>query len=296
MSQRKVLIVEDSTTQRAMLRDMVAREGYDTVIASSGAEATELMQLHDVDAVLVDWELDDTTGPELCRQWHTSPEYDLVPLLIVTSYQDAVHLRDSLDAGATDFIRKPPDQLELFARLRLALRVREFGLKLHESSVRDPLTGLYNRRHVQAELDRLCEAARRYAQGFSVAMIDIDFFKKVNDTYGHAMGDAILRQMAEYLQGRMRKSDIVSRFGGEEFLLVLPATPLDKAAVALEAVRKGLAERRFGSMETIVNVTFSAGAAAWSEARSDAHTIVERADECLYASKQAGRNRVTATP
>lgn len=296
MEQRKILIVEESTTQRAMLRDMVVREGYEVVECVSGVEATERMRQKDIDAVLVNWELVDTTGPELYHQWQATGEFDLVPLLIITSYADANHLRDSLDAGATDFIRKPPDQIELFARLRLALRMREFGVRLHESSVRDALTGLYNRRHIATELDRHCEAARRYGEMFSVAMIDIDFFKKVNDTYGHPMGDVILKQLAEYFLGRLRKTDIIGRIGGEEFLIILHGTPLPQAASALEAVRRGMAERRFGTDETVVNVTFSTGVSTWSEKRSDAHAILEKADECLYSSKQAGRNRVMATP
>lgn len=290
----RILIVEESITQRAMLRDMVVREGYEAVESTSGAEATERMRQKDIDAVLVGWELVDTTGPELCGQWHASGEYNLVPLVIVTSYDDASHLRESLDAGATDFIRKPPDQVELFARLRLALRVREFGLQLQESSIRDALTGLYNRRHVRTELERHCEQARRYGEAFSVAMIDIDYFKKVNDTYGHCVGDTVLRQLAQYFQSRMRKTDIVARYGGEEFLLVLHGTPLSQAEHAVEGVRRGMADIRFGAEETAVNVTISAGVTAWSAARADADALVAKADECLYASKQAGRNRVTA--
>jgi diguanylate cyclase (GGDEF)-like protein len=296
MEQRKIMIVEESTTQRAMLRDMVLREGYKVVESVSGAEATERMHEKDIDAVLVNWELVDTTGPELCHQWHATGEFDLVPLLIITSYDDANHLRDALDAGATDFIRKPPDQVELFARLRLALRMREFGVRLHEGSIRDSLTGLFNRRHVQDELVRHCESARRYGESFSVAMIDIDFFKKVNDTYGHPMGDAILKQMADYFVRRLRKTDVVGRIGGEEFLVILHGTPLAQVELTLEAVRRGMAELRFGTEETVVNVTFSTGVSTWSKERADAHTLIERADECLYASKQAGRNRVTATP
>ena len=286
MSQRRILIVEESVTQRSMLKDMVVKEGYAAVESVSGAEATEILRKQDIDAVLVNWELVDTTGPELCHKWHASGEFDLIPFLIITSYTDAAHLRDSLDAGATDFIRKPPDQVEL--------RVREFGIQLRESSIRDALTGLYNRRHVQAELEKHCESARRYGEAFSVAMIDIDFFKRINDAHGHVMGDTILRQMSDYFVHRMRKTDIVARFGGEEFLLVLHGTPLPQAALALEALRKGMADRRFGSDETVVNVTISAGVSSWSIDCADAESLIRKADEGLYASKQAGRNRVTA--
>jgi diguanylate cyclase (GGDEF)-like protein len=296
MNRRRILIVEDSVTQRSMLKDMVTREGYDVVESSTGADATEKLRTEGIDAVLVNWELVDITGPELCRRWHDSGEFDFIPFLIVTSYADAEHVRTSLDAGATDYIRKPPNQIELFARLRLALRIRDLQIQLHDNSIRDTLTGLYNRRHVQTELDRHCEAAKRYGEAFSVAMIDIDFFKSINDSHGHAMGDAILQQMSEYLKARMRKTDIVARFGGEEFLIVLHATPLPQAGIALESLRRGMADRRFGNDEVVVNVTFSAGVASWSADLTDAQGLVKKADDGLYASKEAGRNKVTLVP
>ena len=285
--------MEESVTQRSMLKDMVTREGYEVVESSTGDDATEKLRTEGIDAVLVNWELVDITGPELVRRWQESGEFNFVPFLIVTSYVDAEHVRVSLDAGATDFIRKPPDQIELFARLRLALRIRDMGIQLHENAIRDALTGLYNRRYVQTELERHCEAAKRYGEAFSVAMIDIDLFKSINDSLGHAMGDTILQQTAEYFSGRLRKTDIVARFGGEEFLIVLHATSLPQAGIALESLRKGMADRRFGSDDVVVNVTFSAGVASWSAELTDAQGIIKKADDCLYASKHAGRNRVT---
>lgn len=293
MNRRKILLVEKSVTQRAMLKDMVAHEGYETVETATGADATEILRTQHIDAVLVNWELPDTTGPELCHRWHESGEFDLIPFLIITSYTNAEHVRDSLDAGATDFIRKPPNQVELFARLRLALRIRDLSTQLLENSIRDALTGLFNRRHMQTELDRHCQAAKRYGEAFSVAMIDIDLFKNINDSHGHAMGDTILRQVSEYLNGRMRKTDIVGRFGGEEFLIVLHATPLPQAGLALESLRNGMADRRFGTDDTVVNVTFSAGVASWSPAIANTQDLIKKTDDGLYASKQAGRNKVT---
>jgi two-component system, cell cycle response regulator len=294
MKRHAILIVEESATQRTILKDMVSREGYEAVEATSGAEATELLRSREIDAVLVGWELPDVAGPALCHRWNNAGELALVPLLIMTSYSGAEHVRDCLDAGALDFISKPPNQLELFARLRLALRLRDLGIQLRESSLRDALTGLYNRRHVQAELARHFEAARRYGEVFAVGMTDIDFFKKINDTHGHTMGDTVLRQLADYFAGRMRKTDIVGRFGGEEFIVILHGTSLANGMTAMEGLRKGLADKRFGSDEVVVNVTFSAGVAEWTPETADIDALVRKADEGLYASKQGGRNRVTA--
>jgi diguanylate cyclase (GGDEF)-like protein len=296
MKRRRILIVEESATQRAMLKDMVTREGYEAVDATSGADATEKLRGQEIDVAIVGWELPDVPGPALCRRWNDSGEFPLVPYLIMTSYSGAEPVRDCLDAGATDFISKPPNQLELFARLRMAIRLRDLGLQLRESSIRDALTGLYNRRQLEVEMRRHCAAALRYGEAFSVAMTDIDFFKRINDTHGHAMGDVILRQMAEYFVGRLRTTDIVGRFGGEEFIIILHATPLPQAVVALESLRKGMAECRFGSEEIVVNVTFSAGVAAWSTEIVDDADLVKKADAGLYASKDHGRNRVTAAP
>jgi two-component system, cell cycle response regulator len=294
MRRRRILIVEGSATQRTILSDMVSREGHQPLEATTGAEATQVLRGQEVDAVLVSWELPDVPGPALCHRWNDSGEFPMVPFLIMTSYTGSEPVRDCLDAGATDYIGKPPNQLELFARLRLALRMRDMGLQLQESSVRDALTGLYNRRHMQTELQRHIETAKRYAEVFSVAMIDIDFFKKINDTFGHSMGDIILKQMADYFLGRLRKTDIVARFGGEEFLIILHGTLLQQAAQALDSVRKGLADQPFGTEETVVPVTFSAGVAQWEKGLTDVDSIVRKADEALYASKQGGRNRVTA--
>jgi diguanylate cyclase (GGDEF)-like protein len=127
-------------------------------------------------------------------------------------------------------------------------------------------------------------------------MIDIDLFKNINDSHGHAMGDIILKQIAEYFSGRLRKTDIVARFGGEEFPIVLHATPLPQAGIAMESLRRGMADRRFGSDDVVVNVTFSAGVASWSAELADAQGIVKKADDGLYASKHAGRNLVTSVP
>jgi len=154
MKRRRILVVEQSATQRAILRDMVTREDYEVAEATTGAEATARLREHDIDAALVGWELPDVAGPALCHRWNNSGEFSLVPLLIMTSYSGAEPVRDCLDAGALDFVSKPPNQLELFARLRLALRLRDLGVQLQEASVRDPLTGLYNRRHMKIELDR----------------------------------------------------------------------------------------------------------------------------------------------
>ena len=295
MRRQAILIVEQSPTQRAILRDMVQREGYAVLEATTGAEGTEALRSTQVDAVLVGWELPDVAGPALCYRWSHSEELALIPLLIMTSYSGSESVRDCLDAGALDFISKPPNQLELFARLRLALRLRDLGLRLHESSVRDALTGLYNRRHIQEELDRHLSAARRYGEVFSVAMTDVDLFKNTNDRYGHTMGDVVLRQLAEYFDRRLRKTDIVGRFGGEEFIVILHGTALGEAVMAMDSLRRGLATYRFGSETVAVPVSFSAGVAQWTPDITTIDALVCKADAALYASKQAGRNRVTAT-
>ncbi len=296
VKRHSILIVEQSATQRTILRDMVVREGYEVVEATSGAEATCALHDREIDAALVGWELPDVAGPALCYRWSNSGEHSLVPLLIMTSYSGSEAVRDCLDAGALDFISKPPNQLELFARLRLALRLRDLGLQLHESSMRDALTGLYNRRHIQGELERHVEAARRYGQVFSVAMPDVDLFKRINDRHGHAAGDLVLRQLAEYFVSRLRRTDVVGRFGGEEFLVILHGTTLANAETAMESLRRGLTGRPFGSDGAAVDVTISTGVAQWTPEMPDVDALVRKADGGLYSSKREGRNRVTAVP
>ncbi len=290
-----IFVVDDSRITRAVLRELLEAHGYRVEEAGSGVEARVKIGQVAPDAVLLDWELPDETGPELIKRWAADAELKWIPVLMFTSHKEPERIEYALDAGAVDFVGKPPAPGELEARLRAALRVKALHDELRRLALCDPLTGLYNRRVLHERLRDEFERATRYGNELSVAMADIDFFKRINDGHGHDVGDEVLRQAAELFRSGLRAVDTVARFGGEEFVFILPQVPLAGAVRAMERLRQTGAERPWGTTEHPLKVTFSVGVCALSScpvARPE--ELLKAADERLYAAKEGGRDRVVA--
>jgi two-component system cell cycle response regulator len=205
-----------------------------------------------------------------------------------------------LDAGAVDYIVKPFSGAELRARVRAALRTKVASDRLMVEAVTDPLTGLRNRNHLGPRITELVAAARRGGRPLACLMVDLDHFKAVNDTYGHSAGDAVLIETARRLDDTRRSSDVLIRYGGEEFLLLLPETDHEGAAVLAEKLRRALASSpvRYASPagQTIeISIRASVGVSSLDDGMYDAALLVAAADEALYRAKSTGRNRVEAT-
>ncbi|MFJ5861728.1 diguanylate cyclase [Pseudarthrobacter sp. NPDC092439] len=299
----KVLVADDDPGSLLVARAAVERAGHECVAAADGDEAWTLFLAHRPDAVVTDRMMPGMDGLALCRAIRAS-ETDLYTYIVLLTSQDSQQdMLAGLEAGADDYVPKPLDPFVLRARLLVALRVTtlhadlaHYRKVLSRQARTDPLTGLNNRLKLSEDLEQLHARSARYGEEYSIAMCDVDNFKSYNDIYGHQAGDLALRSVAAALLGQVRKSDGVYRFGGEEFLLVLPRQGIADARVllerALEAVRKLRIEHHgdpSGGLRVSAGISmFGAGHAV------DADTLLGEADAALYAAKAAGRNRVEA--
>ena len=266
---QRILVAEDSALLRRMIGDVLRQQGWEVLEAGDGRAALELTRTADV------------------------------PVVFVTGHTDARDLAEGLERGAHDYVRKPVDPVELVARIRTALRLRSLhdelarrNAELEKLARTDVLTGLANRRHADDVLRASIASARRHHRALSAVLIDIDRFKAVNDVHGHAAGDAVLREIAVRLGAGLREEDLAARWGGEEFLLLLPDSP--DAGVVCERLRCAIAGRPVdvhGVLQLRVSASF--GWAAWS-GEETGESLVGRADVALYAAKAGGRDRVVS--
>ena len=302
MSQPLVLVAEDSPTIRAVLSAQLKAKGYSVVTANDGREALERLVEDHPDVALLDIDMPELDGMGVLDAVIGDPELATIPVIFLTGRVSSEDVAAGLDRGAHDYLCKPVESGELAARVRAALRtkgladeLRERNAQLERLSTTDVLTGLFNRRFVGSELERLILRARRYEQMISVAMLDVDHFKHINDQHGHAAGDAVLIEVATRLEQRLRGDDIVGRWGGEEFLFVLPETPAEGASIVAESVRAVISGEQFSLAACTLHVTASIGWATW-ELSDTSDDLLARADLALYAAKAAGRDSVRPAP
>ena len=318
---KRILIVDDDPAQLRLMARMLANEDHEILEASNGMEAMRIVATKEPRIVITDWMMPEMDGIELCRALRQHEGVRFVYVIIVTSHLESERVTEAFEAGADDFLSKPIQRPELLARLRagehiarlesdLAKRTREMhrvnaemalahqqlnqaNEQLKKMATTDELTGLLNRREAMRRLNELCDAYERYQQGFSCIMLDIDHFKKFNDTHGHAAGDCILRDTARLLRDNTRRTDKVCRVGGEEFLVLCPNVGIDGAAVCAEHLRAAVEQNAFDYEGTQMHVTISLGVAQATPGSADSEDVLKRADALLYVSKEGGRNRVS---
>lgn len=283
-----VLVADDDGVTRAMVTAWLRDSGFSVVSARDGDEALETASHAQPDLLLVDVTMPGPDGLDVCRTIQAASAIP-PPVIFLTAHTTVTSRIAGLDAGAVDYIVKPFERAELVARVRAALRTKAVRDGLAERATRDGLTGLVNR----AEIDRRAEAAVRLAERherpLACLMADLDHFKEVNDRFGHAAGDGVLREVARRIVFACRSSDIVGRYGGEEFVLLLPETTPEGAVTTGDKLRRVLAERPFEVGRVLVSVTASVGAAAW-KANMGVPEWYEAADRALYRAKARGRN------
>src|SRR3984957_11284596 len=299
-----VLAVDDSAIYRKLVEHSLAGQEYEVLYAKNGREALDLFAEHKPAVVITDWSMPDISGLELCRRIRHDFQGFHSHLILLTSNSDKEQVVEGLAAGADDYLTKPFHSGELVARVEVARRIVELHRQIHaknrlleEMALTDVLTGLPNRRAIDIWATRQLSAAARFNFSFWAVMADLDFFKKVNDTYGHDAGDTALKAFAEILTAHTRQSDICARLGGEEFLVMMTHADKEGAETAVERIRKQFESTRFAFGNPAMTATASFGIAGFRGAKpSDWNALVARADTALYAAKEKGRNRIEFDP
>ncbi|PIE54388.1 MAG: diguanylate cyclase response regulator [Dethiosulfovibrio peptidovorans] len=292
----RILIAEDDRTTRVLLESSFKKWGYETVVVSDGDEAWRILSEEGAPALAVlDWLMPGLQGTDICRRVRERNKkqgtYQYILLLTVQNARGDV-IR-GLEAGADDYIVKPFDPQELRMRLSVGKRILELQERLAFSANHDQLTKLPNRYALFDRLNAEMARADRDGGGLIVSMVDLDFFKKVNDTYGHMVGDQVLCSVARRLRKALRPYDIVGRYGGEEFLLILPGDGMEDGIRTVERVRLLVEETPIKlNDDTAIPVTISAGVALYQGGMT-MDTLVRQADQALYRAKESGRNRVS---
>jgi two-component system cell cycle response regulator len=297
----KALIADDNSVSRMLLERLLTKWGYEVIQANDGAAAWEILQGEDPPRlVILDWMMPGMSGPEVCREARKRVACAYAYILLVTSKEEKQDVILGLEAGADDYLTKPIFPEELRARLRVGLRILELEDKLVDASdilkykaTHDELTGLLNRASIAELLRRELERAKRQDGVCGVILADLDHFKLVNDTLGHGAGDSVLREAAQRLVAGVRAYDAVGRYGGEEFLIVLPGCDEASLRQRGENILESFRATPFATAEAAVPVNVSLGAACSSSWNAPSlESVVRAADRALYRAKHNGRDRV----
>lgn len=311
-----ILIVDDRPKNLQVLVNILRKEKYKVAVATEGKQALSLVEEHHPDLILLDIMLPELDGYEICKILKESPETREIPIVFLTGKTETQDVVKGFQSGAVDYVTKPFNSIELLSRVNTHLEVQrsrdtilqintqlrdeveerkkiteELKRKnaiLDKMAVTDSLTGLFNHRFIIERLGQEIAEAKRYDFNLSVIMFDIDYFKTVNDNYGHQMGDKVLFEISETIKDQLRKVDIVGRYGGEEFLVICPHTDLEGILITAERIRKKIGTLTFG--EENMNVTISGGVGTLKD--EDVSELIRRTDELLYQAKENGRNRI----
>ncbi len=297
----KILLAEDDEVSRYVVSETLRRWGYEVVCAADGEQAWDLLQSQNAPQLaLLDWVMPGLDGVEVCRRVRDRGSEPYVYILLLTSKGQKQDVIQGMSAGADDYITKPCDPQELQTRLSAGHRIIKLQTELLEAreslrylALHDSLTGLVNRNEVLERLKSETDRSSRDGSSVGVLLVDIDHFKLVNDRYGHADGDQVLVEVASRMRSTLRSYDIVGRYGGEEFLVILPGCDSLKAELQAERLREAIAGKTVSLSQGLITVTVSIGVMAKDSGSNDSPSqLIGAADAALYRAKAAGRNRV----
>ena len=298
-----VLVAEDDITTNTILTSLLEKWGYEVITAYDGRKAWEIIQGNDAPRLIIlDWEMPEMKGIEICSlvRHHetTDPQY----IIMLTSKYEKSDIVRGLESGANDYIVKPFDNAELLARIRVGHNILDMQYNLNRSreelayqATHDPLTGIFNRKAIMEILQKELTRAEREKSNMCVCVCDIDYFKQINDSYGHKFGDTVLCGIVEALRSELRDYDSIGRIGGEEFLVIMPTCKSKMNKTVCERLRTSVENTSISSPVNDISVTISIGATL-NINNDSVDKVIERADKFLYDAKRAGRNRVVFDP
>jgi two-component system, cell cycle response regulator len=298
----RILVIDDRRSSYERMAKVLAGE-HRVDIEVNPQEALFHAAEGDYDLLIVSLGLENFDALRLCSQVRSLERTRNVPILVVVEIEDNARLLRGLEIGVNDYLVRPIDANELLARVRTQIRKRRYGARLRDNvqmsmelAITDPLTGLYNRRYMESHVTSLVEQALARGKPLALLVVDIDYFKAVNDMHGHDAGDDVLREFATRVKKSIRGIDLACRHGGEEFVIVMPETDMAVAAIVAERIRRRIAGEPFSirAGAAALDVTISVGLAALASVADTAAQILKRADQALYRAKRDGRNRVVA--
>lgn len=293
----KILVVDDEQDICTLISGFLSGEGYAVVTAQNSEEGLRLFREESPDLVIADIKMPGRNGIDLLKDIKAAdPSMDVI---VLTGHSNELTAIDCLHCGAYDYLLKPLEELDLLLasiqraiqKRRLEARNLQLVKELEEMAIRDPLTGIYNHRHMHACLSEEIVRALRYEHPFSIMMIDIDHFKQVNDSHGHLVGDFVLKRMVRLFEEHLRRCDTIFRYGGEEFIILLPETEKNEAMLVADRLLGAIRSHTFDCDGNRVHITISIGSAMFPEEASDVPTLIGLADRRLYRAKKMGRDR-----
>ncbi|NEQ40085.1 MAG: diguanylate cyclase [Okeania sp. SIO3I5] len=300
-----ILAVDDISTNLKLLRVILEPIGYSLTFAKGGHQALERIKVSKPDLILLDLMMPEMNGLEVCKQLKSDPEYTNIPIIFLTASNEQEHIVNAFELGAVDYINKPFKKAELLARIRNHLLLKHTIDELKSTQIElqnvlvevqklantDPLTGVLNRRSLFDFAHQEFNRVSRYGPPFSILLMDLDNFKKINDNYGHQVGDIALCTVVKSIKNAIRNVDFLGRYGGEEFMAILPETFGEEAFILAERIRKMVASNIIKTDVGNLLLTISIGVSTYYTKDRSLDDMISRADKGVYQAKQQGRNK-----
>jgi len=292
MQSKTILTVDDTVENLDILSEILFN--YDVIDAISGVDVLEIVKTEKINLILLDIMMPDMDGFEVCKRLKANLNTKDIPIIFITAKTDEDNIEKAYEIGAVDYITKPFKPKELLAKVKRELKLQDLQNELKLLASTDPMTKLYNRRYFTEISEHIFDLSHREEKNLSVIMLDIDKFKNINDTYGHKVGDEVIIDLANILKTVQRKSDINCRFGGEEFVILLPNTSLEGATVVAQKIRETI-ENSVIKIEAQKDIKYTASLGVSKvDIQNDRNVekAIQRADKALYEAKNSGRNKV----